>query len=251
MKSASPAGLSHKLKLASRYGGGKDPAGSFQLLLMQKIRLAQSSVSLACYWWHLGPMSPCRWPLHDVICMRIMDISKHKDIVLEKSNYDDVKNINCNDTEIKYDWFDCYAQEIETIEIYSIIKNVFSVGYIAMYNKDDINRNISIYGKVAEKQYFGDFLKAILSMMEYIFICLNFNRINFIYREDNFFLMMYADSSILLKKVCCVTVCVIMTDMLTLMYMGFLHMNTNNILIMNISECLHGIMNMISKIIFI
>lgn len=116
-----------------------------------------------------------------------MDISKYKDIVLEKSNYDNVKHINCNDTEIKYDWFDCYAQEGEVAEIFKIMKNGSPVGYIAMYNIDDINRNISIYGKVAAKQYFGDFLKAVLSVMDYIFTGINFNRINFIYREDNYF----------------------------------------------------------------
>ena len=116
-----------------------------------------------------------------------MDISKYKDITLEKSNYDNVKDINCNDTEIKYDWFDCYAQESEATEIFSIIKNASSVGYIAMYNKDDINKSISIYGKVSAKQYFGDFLKAILSVMAYIFTSLNFNKINFIYREENYY----------------------------------------------------------------
>lgn len=115
-----------------------------------------------------------------------MDISKYRDITLEKSNYDNVKDIDCNDIEIKYDWFDCYSQESEVTEIFSIIKNESPVGYIAMYNKDDINRNISIYGKVAAKQFLGDFLKAILSVMDYIFTRLYFNRVNFIYREDNY-----------------------------------------------------------------
>lgn len=116
-----------------------------------------------------------------------MNISKYNDINLNKIEYGNIPDYYSSDTDIKYDWFDYCMSSGKTAEIYAIEKQNIDVGYSALYNLDETNRSVCIYGKVTEKQYFGDLLKAVLSLMDYSFTSLRVNKINFVYREDNYF----------------------------------------------------------------
>lgn len=116
-----------------------------------------------------------------------MNISKYNDIMLEKSDYNSVKVIQDNDTEVKYDWFDNYAQNSKKSEIYNIINQHNIIGYIALYDIDSINKSICVYSKISAKNHYGDLLKSMLSVMDYVFEEIGYNKIIFIYREDNYF----------------------------------------------------------------
>ena len=95
-----------------------------------------------------------------------MDISKYNDITLKKTEYGSIADIRADNTEIKYDWFDYSASGGKATDIYVIESHNITVGYAAFYDYDHTNKIVSVYGKVSEKQYFGDLLKALLSMMD-------------------------------------------------------------------------------------
>lgn len=116
-----------------------------------------------------------------------MNISKYNDIGLNKTEYSSVTEHNTADTDIKYDWFDYYMSNGKSVEVYAIEKQNIAVGYVALYDHDGILGSVCLYGKVFEKQYFGDLLKSILSVMEYAYTSLKVSKIYFVYREDNYF----------------------------------------------------------------
>ncbi len=115
-----------------------------------------------------------------------MNISRYNDIELNKIEYGNITDHHSADTDIKYDWFDYCMSNEKSADIYDIKKQNIDVGYAALYSYDGTNRSVYLYGKVSEKQYFGDLLKAILSVMDYAFTSLKVNKINFVYREDNY-----------------------------------------------------------------
>lgn len=116
-----------------------------------------------------------------------MNISRYNDIELNQIEYGNITDHHLADTGVKYDWFDYCMSNGKSADVYAIKKQNSVVGYAALYNHDGTNRRVYLYGVVSEKQYFGDLLKAILSVMDYAFISLKVNKINFVYREDNYF----------------------------------------------------------------
>ncbi len=116
-----------------------------------------------------------------------MNISKYSDIELRLCEYQDISNLDPIDTDIKYDWFDYHMISGNSADIYKIIDKAIAVGYISIYNLDKQNKSACVYTKIAENKYFGDLLKATLSVMDYGFTALGLNKINLIYREDNYF----------------------------------------------------------------
>lgn len=114
-------------------------------------------------------------------------ISKYNDILLQLCDYDAINNRYKGNTDLKYDWFDYFMLTGNVAEIYKIIDKTEDVGYVAIYNIDMVNNNASIYAKISENKYYGTLLKSALSIMEYGFVNLKLNKLNFIYREDNYF----------------------------------------------------------------
>ena len=117
----------------------------------------------------------------------IMNISKYNDITLKTIEYISVSDVYSVDTDIKYDWFDYCVLNGKVADIYAIEKQNIVVGYVALYYYDITNGSVCLYGKVSKKQYSSDLLKAILSLMDYAFTSMQVNKINFVYREDNYF----------------------------------------------------------------
>ncbi len=113
-----------------------------------------------------------------------MNISKYNDIELNKNGYSYIMKYCSANIDVEYDWFDYHVSTGGSADIYDIEKQNSVVGYVALYDYDCTNRSVYLYGKVSERQYFGDLLKAILSVMDYAFTSLNVNKINFVYRED-------------------------------------------------------------------
>jgi RimJ/RimL family protein N-acetyltransferase len=113
-----------------------------------------------------------------------------------KSKYNDISFTACdaekaehffmtNDADIKHDYF--LLNTGNKAIVFSIIKNQENIGFISLYNIDNINRNAYIYGFTKEKMYYSDLIKSIISLMMYAFESLKLNKLNFVYREDNYF----------------------------------------------------------------
>lgn len=115
------------------------------------------------------------------------NISKYNDIALLKREYSGITGICTVDTDIKHDWFDCYVSKEKDVDIYAIEKQSLTVGCATLYDYNEANGNISIYGRISEKQYFGELLKVLLSLVDYAFTSHEVNKVDFVYREDNYF----------------------------------------------------------------
>lgn len=116
--------------------------------------------------------------------------SKYNDISLMKTkNLNEVTDLfNSNNADIKYDYFNFYINTHSSDTNVFVIKNKSAaIGIIALYNVDMINKTASIYGFIIEKMYYVDLLKALISSMNHAFTDLHLNKLNFTYREDNYF----------------------------------------------------------------
>lgn len=92
------------------------------------------------------------------------------------------------DADIKYDFFDyVISNNIDSATIAYMIHNPTSViGYVALYCYDSINRTANIYGRITNRTYYGDFVKAFIALLKYAFIELRLNKLTFCYRQDNY-----------------------------------------------------------------
>lgn len=120
-----------------------------------------------------------------------MNISLYNDIIVEPSNNNSVCNVNIEDSGIIFDFFDTIVEshllKENSLQLFAIRYKQSFIGYVALYNIDKYNKSADIYGVISAKRYFGHLIKAFLSLMEYSFNKLELEKLNFIYREDNYF----------------------------------------------------------------
>ena len=114
---------------------------------------------------------------------------RYADIMLESVDISGMIEFDTGDTGIQYDFFDCTALSCGNSpdEAYIIKNQTEVVGYAALYHIDAANQTADVYGKINEKRYYGEFIKALLALLEYAFMERCLKKLNLVYRQDNYF----------------------------------------------------------------
>jgi len=116
------------------------------------------------------------------------NILRYADVTLESIDPNQTIEFDAGDTGMQYDYFDsAISGGDRSVEIFRIINQTESIGHVALYRLDFLNRTANIYGTISRNQYYGDFIKALLALLEYAFTNLHLKKLNFVYRQDNYF----------------------------------------------------------------
>lgn len=116
------------------------------------------------------------------------NILQYADITLESIEPNQIIEFDAGDTVIQSDYYDgAISGGDRLVEIFRIKNQTESIGYASLYHLDFVNRTANIYGRISRNQYYGDFIKALLALLEYAFANLHLKKLNFVYRQDNYF----------------------------------------------------------------
>lgn len=113
---------------------------------------------------------------------------QYADITLEPACLRGMLGASTGDTGIQYDYFDSIALRDGNgpPKAYRIRNQMAAIGYIVLYHIDAANQTAYIYGKISERQYYGDFVKAFMAMTGHAFTGVGLKKFGLAYRRDNY-----------------------------------------------------------------
>ena len=116
------------------------------------------------------------------------NILRYADVTLESIDPNLINEFDVGDTVIQSDYYDsAISGGDRSVEVFRIKNQTEPIGHAVLYRLDFVNRTANIYGRINKNQYYGDFIKALLALLEYAFTNLHLKKLNFVYRQDNYF----------------------------------------------------------------
>lgn len=122
---------------------------------------------------------------------------RYADIMLEPVGLGEMIEYGTDDTGIQYDYFDSVAPKDGDClaEPYKIINQTGTVGYVALYHIDITNGTADIYGRISEKRYYSDFIKAFLALLRHAFTERKIEKLCLVYKGIKFPVQIFDPSS--------------------------------------------------------